>query len=129
MKIRINPKTGQPEGIIDAILSSINTENVQENSKGTKYYLANCTVTYPDCEKAKVTAGVWAKMYDKGLVKIDEPVEISVQLKGEYEGYAKVELSAGQRVDVAKLGFSEEAIAKALEAFEGAKKEAVNADI
>jgi Na+-translocating ferredoxin:NAD+ oxidoreductase RnfG subunit len=116
MRTELNEVTGIKEGFINGVLEVLPTEFKQENSKGTKYAIANVKISYPDNTSDVVSAIIYEKSANTGLFTSGGQVEIRVQLEGDYAGNAVVQLASAKRVDLTKFGIKVDAMTPALEA-------------
>lgn len=115
-KIEVNPVTGLQELHMPAKLTRISADiRNLKTEKATGYRLCDVEVTYDDGTKDTVNASVWEKSIEKNLFKEGQDIALVIQVEGEYEGFAKVQLQPAKQVDTAKLS---ERIAKAKAVFE-----------
>lgn len=114
-KIEVNPVTGLQELHMPAKLVRISGDKrTLATEKATGYRLCDVEVTYDDGTKDTVNASVWEKSIEKNLFAEGQDIALVIQVEGEYEGFAKVQLQPAKQVDTAKLS---DRIAKAKAAF------------
>jgi len=104
MKTETNEITGILEGFIPAKLVALPEKFNLKNSKNTMYGIATVEIKYDDNTTDTVNAVIYEKSSETGLFKVGQPVELRVQLEGEYAGNSVVQLPGIKKVDITKLG-------------------------
>lgn len=104
MRTETNEMTGILEGFVPAKLIAMPKQFTLKNSKNTMYGIATVEVTYEDGSTDTANAVMYENSSNTGLFKEGIPVELRVQLEGEYAGNSVVQLPGLKKVDLAKLG-------------------------
>lgn len=91
---------GRQKLLAEAIVNSVSTKEMS-NSNGTKYYLANVTVTMPhDGSTQRGTTMIYEKLQDMMEFDKGDAITLLIEIDGEYRGYSKVYLAKSAALDV-----------------------------